>query len=329
MPSFSATPPRKIAFIIYHDVKLLDLSGPLQVFQEANEVAGETLYVPLIGSLNGGSVDCEGGLPMASRPLTGLGLSSNDTLIACGGPGVFEQSRSPRLVRALRQAAEKAGRIGATCTGAFLLASAGLLDGRRAVTHWKRCGELADSHPEIDVDPDPIFIEDGGVWTSAGVTAGIDLALAMVEADHGRELALKTARELLVYVKRPGGQSQYSEELKAQTRNASGRFDALHFWVRSHLGADLRVPALAERCGMSPRHFARLYTDEIGRTPARMIEQYRVEAAREELENGAGSVKEIAARCGFGDPERMRRSFVRLLGVSPQAYRERFAAEPA
>jgi len=332
MSTFSAksvAPTRHVAFLIFDGAKLLDVTGPLQVFADANEVLGWQAYTTTLASLYGGPVTTDTGVLLNTRRLAGVGLDTSDTLIVCGGQGIDAACRDLRLVASLQKASEKCGRLASVCTGAFLLGTAGFLDGRTAVTHWKQCDRLAEAFPKTSVDPDPIFIEDDGVWTAAGVTAGIDLALAMVEADFGREVALDLARSLLVYVKRPGGQSQFSEALKQQTQSTSGRFDALHMWMRENLTANLRVDALAERCGMSPRNFARLYTDETGKTPARAVEHMRVEAARAMLENPAVSIKTISVRTGFGNDERMRRSFARQLGITPQAYRDRFAVDVA
>jgi len=332
MLPFSASPDqieRCVAFVTFPGVKLLDVTGPLQVFEDANTLLGRSAYSTPIASYYGGPIETDAGVLLNTRRLAGIGLDEDDTMMIAGGGGVFAACREARLVQAVQKAAEKSGRIASTCTGAFLLGAAGLLEGKRAVTHWRHCDRLAEDCPGTEVDPDPIFIEDGRVWTSAGVTAGIDLALAMVERDHGRELALELARSLLVYVKRPGGQSQFSEALKQQKRSATGRFDALHFWMKDNLVADLKVESLAERSGMSPRNFARLYTDDTGMTPARAVEQLRVDAARAMLENPNVSIKTVASQTGFGNDERMRRSFARLLGVTPQAYRERFAVEVA
>lgn len=316
---------RQIAFVLYDGVKLLDATGPLQVFADANALLEREAYATTLASLYGGPVTTDTGVTLNTRRLAGVGLDVTDTLIIPGGDGVYAASRDNRLVAAIEKASEKCGRVASTCTGAFLLGASGLLDGRRAVTHWKRCADLAEACPGADIDADPIFIEDDGVWTSAGVTAGIDLALAMVEADFGRDLALDLARNMLMYAKRPGGQSQFSATLERQIRSASGRFDALHFWMKDNLTADLRVDALAVRCGMSPRNFARIYTDETGETPARAVEKFRVDAARALLENPAVALKSIATECGFGNDERLRRSFLRQMGVTPQAYRTRFA----
>lgn len=325
----SETVVRHMAFVIYDDAKLLDVTGPLQVFADANALLGRNVYATTLASLYGGPVTTDTGVILNTRRLAGVGLDTTDTLIACGGEGVDTACRDNRLILALQKASEKCGRIASTCTGAFLLATAGLLTDRRAVTHWRRCQELEDRFSGIQVDEDAIFIEDRGVWTSAGATAGIDLALAMIEADHGRELALELARELLVYVKRPGGQSQFAETSSQPPRRGSGRFHALHLWMKDNLAADLRVDALAERSGMSPRNFARIYTEETGDTPARAVEHMRVEAARQMLENPAVSIRTIAQRAGFGNDERMRRSFARQLGITPQAYRDRFAVKTA
>ena len=214
------------------------------------------------------------------------------------------------------------GRPASVCTGAFLLAAAGLLDGRRAATHWAECERLARRHPRVRVESDPIFVEDEGVWTSAGVTAGIDLALALMERDVGRATALAVARRLVVFLKRPGGQAQFSAALALQ---ASGSFEELHAWMREHPSADLRVPALAARAGLSERTFARRYAAETGLTPARAVERVRVEAARAAL-GGPASLKVVARGCGFGSEETMRRGFLRVIGVGPSEYRRRFAA---
>jgi transcriptional regulator GlxA family with amidase domain len=328
MPTYSAKgaqAERRVVFVLFDNVKLLDVTGPMQVFCDANELIGRQAYVTSLASLYGGPVQTDTGVVLNAQQLGGIGLDQPDTLMVCGGDGVFDARRDTRLIAALQRSSAQCGRTASTCTGAFLLGAAGLLSGRRAVTHWQRCDELARACPDAEIDPDPIFIEDNGIWTSAGVTAGIDLALAMVEKDHGNDLALKLARELLVYVKRPGGQAQFSESLKQQTLSASGRFDALHFWMRDNLTADLRVDALAERCGISPRSFARLYVSDMHETPARMVERVRVTAARSRLEDARQSIKTIAVECGFGSDERMRRSFIRQLGLSPQAYRRRFS----
>ncbi len=229
---------------------------------------------------------------------------------------------NPVLVDWVRQQAAQARRVASVCTGAFLLAAAGVLDGRRAVTHWKDCARLAQRYPAVRVEPDPIFVRDGPVWTSAGVTAGIDLALALVEEDLGRAVALAVARYLVVFLKRPGGQAQFSASLALQT--ADDRFGALHDWVSGHLADDLSLSVLADQAGVSERSFSRHYAEATGQTPARAIERLRVEAARHLLSESRQPIKRIAQHCGFGSEETMRRSFLRLVAVTPQDYRSRF-----
>ena len=228
----------------------------------------------------------------------------------------------------MKDAAGRSRRVASVCTGAFLLGAAGLLDGRRAVTHWSRCAELGRRFPRIEVDPDPIFICDTGIWTSAGVTAGIDLALALVEADLGRPAALAVARQLVVFLKRPGGQAQFSATLALQHGDA--RFEELHAWMAEHPAGDLSVAALAARAGMSERSFVRHYRQATGMTPARAVEQLRVEAARQLLGETRQPIKRVAGRCGFGSEETMRRSFLRLLDTTPQRHRALFStSDPA
>ena len=247
----------------------------------------------------------------------------SDTLIVAGGRGVHAASRDARLIRWVQRHAANSRRVASVCTGAFLLAAAGLLDGRRVVTHWAHCNELGQQYPALQIEPDPIFIQDGTVWTSAGVTAGIDLALALVEEDSGRALALDVARELVVFLKRPGGQAQFSTTLLMQ--KDGDQFGELHAWIVEHLNSDLSVAALAGRIGMSERSFMRHYRAKTGKTPARAIEQIRTEAALRLLSETSLPVKRIAVRCGFGSEETMRRSLLRAVAVTPQAYRERFA----
>ncbi|MBU9665572.1 GlxA family transcriptional regulator [Burkholderia multivorans] len=317
--------PRPILILAFPRAQLLDVSGPLQVFASVNELALErgrpAPYAPRIVAADAGPVETSSGVAVVADSLRSAARGI-DTLIVAGGKGVHAASRDVRLVRWVRRQADRARRVASVCTGAFLLAEAGLLDGRRAVTHWTRCDELAARYPNVRVEADPIFIREGALWTSAGVTAGIDLALALVEEDLGRAVALDVARELVVFLTRPGGQAQFSAMLSMQ--RTDDRFGELHAWIAEHLGADLSVPALAERARMSERSFVRHYRASTGRTPARAVEQIRVEAAQRLLGETGWPVKRIAARCGFGSEETLRRSFVRVLGVSPQEYRERF-----
>jgi len=316
--------PRRIEILAFSDVQLLDVAGPLQVFATANDLARmagrPALYEPVTVA-DGALTLSSAGLGLATQPLPAP-RSAVDTLIAAGGWGVHAACHDKNLVQWVKARAKDARRVASVCSGAFLLATAGLLDGRRAATHWSRCSEFAARFPKVRLEPDPIFVQDGKVWTSAGITAGIDLALALVEEDQGHELALAVARQLVVFLKRPGGQAQFSAALALQHGN--GRFERLHAWIADHLTGDLSVEALANASGMSERSFVRHYRAATGTTPARAVEQLRVEAARRALEGGL-PVKRAAQRCGFGSEETMRRSFLRHLGASPQAYRERFA----
>lgn len=313
--------------LAYPAVQMLDVAGPLQVFATTNEMVaqagGAPPYVLRLVAMGGGTVVASSSLGLAVQPLSPPRLPV-DTLLIAGGPGVYTAASEKALVDWSRRRAGQARRVASVCTGAFLLAATGLLDGRRATTHWSVCDELARRHPRVKVEPDPIFIEDGSVWTSAGVTAGIDLALALVEQDLGRDMALAVARYLVVFLKRPGGQAQFSAALSLQA--GEDRFGALHDWMSSHLAADLSLPALASRAGMSERSFSRRYLEATGRTPTRAVEAMRVEAARRMLLESRLPVKRIAERCGFGSEETMRRSFQRLIAVPPQDYRARFAA---
>jgi transcriptional regulator GlxA family with amidase domain len=246
-----------------------------------------------------------------------------DTLIVAGGFGVNAAREDEALLNWLRERAGQARRVASVCSGALLLAAAGMLAGRRATTHWTRCAELARRHPDVIVESDPIFIRDGDVWTSAGITAGIDLALALVEDDLGRETALAVARQLVVFLKRPGGQAQFSAALALQQGDDS--FGSLHAWIGDNLGGDLSIPRLAARAGMSDRTFLRRYKQATGWTPAKAIERLRVEAAQRRLCDSGEPIKRIAVRCGFGCQETMRRSFARIIRVAPHDYRDRFS----
>ena len=268
------------------------------------------------------SVTSSAGLALVVMPLS-RARAAPDTLLVAGGPGVHAAAADPALLGWVRAHAGGARRVASVCTGAFLLAAAGLLDGRRAATHWLHCAELARRFPAIRVEPDPIFVRDGAIWTSAGVTAAIDLALALVEEDAGRTLALAVARHLVMFLKRPGGQAQFSTVLSLQ--GAEDRFGALHRWIAGRLAGDLSLPALAQKAGMSERSFSRHYAKATGITPARAVERLRVEAARRLLCDTRLPIKRITERCGFGSEETLRRSFVRLLAATPQDYRARFS----
>ncbi|MBV8168468.1 MAG: helix-turn-helix domain-containing protein [Alphaproteobacteria bacterium] len=314
---------RRIVVVAFEGAQLLDVAGPAQTFASAAEIVTGAYTIELV-SPGGGLITSSAGLALQTQAIATL-RGPIDTLVVVGGPGVRPALADRALLRRLRQLSGRARRTCSVCTGAFLLAGAGLLAGKRATTHWGYCKALQERHPDVRVEPDPIFVRDGDVWTSAGVTAGIDLALALVEVDFGHEVAMRVARRLVVFLKRPGGQSQFSAPLSAQLASDDG-LDALHAWMTDHLGADLRVEHLAARAGMSPRTFARVYAQKLGTTPAKTVERLRVEAARRALEDGGAPIKLVAHRCGFGDEERMRRAFVRRLGVSPSDYRARFAS---
>lgn len=313
--------------LVFEDAQLLDIAGPAQVFATAAEIGADRglgEYRVVLASPTGGPIRTSSGVSVLTEPIEALTGERADTLLVVGGAGVPEIAGDAPTIDWLRHAANNARRSCSVCTGAFLLAEAGLLAGKRAVTHWRSCDELARRHPDIRVEPDPIFVEDGDVWTSAGVTAGIDLALALVERDFGRRLALDVAQRLVVYLKRPGGQSQFSAALEAQTAD-DGAFGDLHDWMAAHLDTDLRVERLADRAGMSVRNFARLYRARTGTTPGKRVAAMRVDAARSMLEETTAPISEIARRCGYGDEEAMRRAFIKSLGVAPGRYRSRFA----
>jgi transcriptional regulator GlxA family with amidase domain len=318
---------RVVELLAFPLVQLLDVTGPFQVFASANdlvlEAGGRPPYDLRLVGRSGVQVTASAGLKLSTRPLSLTGAAL-DTLMVAGGQGVEAAAADPVIIEWVQARAKRARRIASVCTGAFLLAASGLLDGRRAVTHWSYCAELARRFPKVRVESDPIFVRDGPVWSSAGVTAGIDLALALVEEDLGPTLALAVARYLVVFMKRPGGQAQFSTALSLQA--ADDEFGTLHEWIKNHLADDLPLPVLADQAGMSERSFSRHYAEATGLTPARAIERLRVEAARRLLSESGLPMKRISQRCGFGSEETMRRSFLRLLAVAPQDYRSRFRA---
>ncbi|WP_194788399.1 GlxA family transcriptional regulator [Pseudomonas sp. UFMG81] len=321
--------PRTVLFLAYPHMGLLDLTGAQTVFwaaSKAQAAKGLPGYRVVTASLEGGLVATAEGLEVGTEPLLPWLSEPFDTLVVPGAPEIIRTLPDHgELVAFLRLAAARARRTASVCSGTFLLAAAGLLDGRRAATHWAMCDALSQRFPAIEVDAESIFVQQEQVWTSAGVSAGIDLALALVEADCGREVAMTVARELVVFLKRPGGQAQFSELLKAQGED-SAAFDALHLWLGEHLGeAHLSVEHLAQQACMSLRNFTRVYKQKTGRTPAKAIELFRLEAARRLLENSAQHIEQIARQCGFGNEERMRLAFQRHLAVTPRDYRARFA----
>ncbi|MDB5563360.1 MAG: AraC family transcriptional regulator [Hyphomicrobiales bacterium] len=324
--SHPAGEPRLVVMAAFPGGNLIDIAGPLQAFDTAHQMrpAGSPGYHIRTVSETGGQIVTAPGLAIATEPLSALADARIDTLIIPGGLPRSEPFGVDGLVAWLAQNARMARRLCSVCTGAFLLADAGLLAGKRCTTHWSRADELRARHPGLDIDAQSIFIRDGDTWTSGGVTAGIDLALALIEADLGHETAIATARQLVMFVKRPGGQAQFSAPLALQaSRHAT--FAPLHGWIAEHLDTDLRVERLAAEAGMSPRTFARTYAAEIGRTPAKSVELIRLEAACRALEQTQLPLKRIAASVGLGTEQNLRRVIQRQFGISPADYRARFA----
>jgi transcriptional regulator GlxA family with amidase domain len=333
IPKIAPISPRKpplVLFIAYPGMCMLELTGPQTVFwcaTKCREERGLQGYQRRTVSVGGGAVRTVEGVEIHTEVLADFAAADIDTIVVPGSPDMMRVAeQSEQLVEWLRHAAVQARRTVSVCSGAFLLAKAGLLADKRAATHWIMSDMLQEAHPSVDVDHDAIFVQHGTIWTSAGVSAGIDLALALVEADCGREIALEVARELVVFLKRPGGQAQFSTLLRAQSKD-SAAFDELHLWITDNLGCDkLSVELLAERARMSPRNFARVYKEKTGMTPAKAVEIFRLEAARRLLEESDRNIDQIARLCGFGDEERMRLTFQRNLGVAPTEYRNRFAS---
>jgi transcriptional regulator GlxA family with amidase domain len=314
---------RRLVFVTYPRITALDLVGPHEVF---GVTGGYDLVVA--GPTAGAVVTTRGPGIIADHALTSI-RGPIDTLVVVGGEGAIAAARDAKLVRTVANLARRSRRVASVCTGAFVLAAAGLLEGRRATTHWSSCDRLAEKYPAITVDPDRIFVRDGNIWTSAGVTAGMDLALALVADDMGQDVARAAARQLVMYVQRPGGQAQFSAQLGAQ-RAARDPLRELQGWIGEHPAEDHSVERLAAHVAMSPRHFARVFRDDVGCTPAAYVEQVRMEVARRLLETTDLSVDEIAATAGFGTPETLRRAFARRVGASPTEYRGRFRSfEPA
>jgi transcriptional regulator GlxA family with amidase domain len=317
----AAMPTRTVVIAAFPGIQSLDVTGPLEVFHGAARVVPDA-YDVVVATLDGAPVPATSGITIGGGVALGE-VGGIDTLLVPGGGGSRSAVADRRLVGWLRERAPSARRVASVCTGAFLLAEAGLLDGRRVSTHWGASDELARAYPSVLVDPEPIFTRDGNVWTSAGVSAGMDLSLALVEEDLGRGVALTLARALVLFLRRPGGQSQFSAQLSCQLADRDV-IRELQQWMVDHPEAHLSVEAMAGRAAMSPRHFARRFQDEVGATPARYVERVRVEAARRRLEESADPVDRIAPACGFGSTETMRRAFVRALGVAPAEYRRRF-----
>jgi transcriptional regulator GlxA family with amidase domain len=316
---------RRVVIVVFEGVQSLDVTGPLEVFSLADRIAGGA-YELLVVSSDGGPVRTTSGLMLVpDRALSGC-RGPIDTLMVAGGTGVKTAEEDAVLVAWLRRKAVRARRVASVCTGSFLLARAGLLDGRRATTHWAACAELERRYPTVDVDPEPIFVVSENLYTSAGVTAGMDLALALVEEDLGRRAALEVARWLVLFVRRSGGQVQFSTHLTAQLAEREPLRE-LQTWIAENLDRDLSVPALAARAHMSARNFARAFRREVGVTPGAYVEAARVEQARLRLETTDAKLEAVARDCGFGTVETMRRAFHRRVLVGPADYRTRFQAK--
>ena len=307
---------RRVAVVIFEGLQILDAAGPIAAFEIAERYVPGS-YALEVRATGGGSVTSSAGAGLLAAPLgqpTGF-----DTIVVAGGEGTRSAMYDETLLAWVREAAAQARRTASVCSGAFVLAAAGLLDGRRAATHWSRAADLARRFPAVRVEPDRIWVRDGAVWTSAGITAGIDLCLALVAEDVGEAVARDVARQLVVYYRRPGGQSQFSA--LADLTPSEGRFAGLLAWARENLGERLDVERLAAQCAMSPRHFARAFAAETGVTPAKAVERLRLEAARARLAAGPAPLDRIARDTGFSDADHMRRAFIRAFGQPPQAIR--------
>lgn len=328
-PASTKNDPKRVVIVIYPGVTLLDAAGPAQVFSSANstlKMEGEDAsYELLLASPSGGSVETDTGITVATVSLEVASSKSIDTLIISGGVGVFDLLEENRFLDWVTARHQESRRVATTCMGAFVTAKAGLLKGQKVATHWRYAEDLQREHPDIFVEKDPLFTRNGKMWSAAGVTSGIDLALAMVEEDHNHRVAMQVAQSLVVYFKRPGGQSQFSNVLNAQKQDESGKFANLHAWIAENLRGDLSVEAIAHQAGMSPRTFARQYKARTGISPARSIEMIRVDSAKRmlELEPHLPFTK-IAKNTGLSDEQRLRRAFTRHVGISPNDYRRKF-----
>lgn len=307
---------RKIGFLVFPEFQILDLTGPLAAFEMPTRNMSPKPYRLQVLSESGGLVKSSSGLVVATER---IGTSRLDTVVAVGGRGAFEAARSLRVKAFVRRAAKNCRRVTSVCSGTFILAAAGLLEGLRVTTHWRAAALLQRIYPDIRVESDRIFVKQGSIWTAAGVTAGIDLALALIEEDLGPEMAKKVARELVVYYRRPGGQSQFSALLELEP--TSERVQHALSYARAHLGRVRSVEQLAKAAGLSPRQFGRLFLAETGQTPAKAVEKLRTELAKSRIEQSDEPIEAIARGVGFSDPERMRRAFVRTYGQPPQAVR--------
>jgi transcriptional regulator GlxA family with amidase domain len=315
---------KPIAIVVPQNAQSLDISGPLDAFLEANRQApGKCNYDVRLLSIGPERAVTAGAMSLIAHCSILEDEAPIDTLLVAGTPDYAQAYAETALPAWLRRQASRCRRHGSVCTGAFFLGTAGLLDGLSVTTHWQHAAELAERFPAAKVVPDQIFVQDGSLWTSAGVTAGIDLALKLIEEDHGRDVALSVARRLVVFLKRPGGQSQFSAHLAAQVAT-EGRIQAVQHWILDHLPLDLTVKTLAARAAMSVRNFTRVFQQEAGMTPADFVEMARVDSARRLLEDTDRPLQRVASSCGFANPDTMRRAFLRRIGTGPSEYRERF-----
>jgi transcriptional regulator GlxA family with amidase domain len=324
------TAPRKVIMVCFERAQILDITGPMQVFSAVRD-AGLPGYAITLAAPDPGYITTTSGMRLGmDRTFDEIGddeLADLDTLVVSGGDGIVEALRDKRQVTFIQRAARKARRLVSICSGIALLAQAGLASGKRVATHWNACDLIGQAFPDLRIDRDAIFVRDGNLWSSAGITAGMDLALALIEEDWGHDVAVQVARRHVLFMIRPGGQSQFSVQLEAQA-GRDGRLGNLLKWIADNPGEELAVPALADRACMSERTFARVFRAETGVTPAEFVERARTQAARRDLEHTAHAIDRIAHDCGFGTMERMRRTFIRRLGVGPKAYRDRFRRLP-
>ena len=305
-----------IGILVFPDFQLLDAAGPISAFEIATRFAQGTPSIRVL-AVTPGPVRSSAGVEIVARGLKSA--SAVTTLIVAGGEGVRQAATCRKTLGLVRALARRGVRIASVCSGAYILAEAGLLDGRRATTHWQRTRHFVKTYPQVKLEPDRIFVRDGNVWTSAGISAGIDLSLAMIAEDHGEAIAQNTAKQLVLYHRRSGGQSQFSSLLELKAPN--GRFGALLAWARENLDAPLTVEDLAEQAGMSSRHFTRAFMAETGTSPSKAVERLRIEVARQRVQSSSEAIEQVAQTTGFRDPERMRRAFIRAFGQPPQSLR--------
>ncbi|MBR1269714.1 GlxA family transcriptional regulator [Bradyrhizobium sp. AUGA SZCCT0222] len=305
-----------IGVLIFPDFQLLDAAGPISVFEIAARFAGAAPAIRTLAA-TAGPVRSTSGVEMLARGFKPS--SAITTLIVAGGEGVRTAAICPKTLAFVRALARRGVRVASVCSGAYVLAEAGLLDGRRATTHWQRTRHFVSAYPKVKLEADRIYTRDGNVWTSAGISAGIDLALAMVVEDYGDEIAQRSAKQLVLYHRRSGGQSQFSSLL--ELKSPTGRFGPLLAWAREHLDAPLTVEDMAEQAGMSSRHFTRAFIAETGTTPSKAVERLRIEVARQRVQSSSEAIERVAETTGFRDPERMRRAFIRAFGQPPQSLR--------